>query len=54
MDKKLTKGIRIATVQASAARAPLEKSGHQLIVQLMNGTSTTNQPLIEVAKQLPL
>ena len=54
MNEKLTKCLGIASVHASAAPAPLEEGGHQLIVQLVNGTSTTNQPLIELAQQLQL
>jgi hypothetical protein len=52
MNEKLTKCLGIAAVHTSAAPAPLEEGGHQLIVQLVNGTSTTNQPLIELAQQL--
>src|SRR5262249_2020076 len=54
VSEKLTKCLGIAAVHASAARASLEKGGHQLSVQLVNGTSTTNQPLIELPKQPPL
>jgi hypothetical protein len=36
MDEKLTECVGIATVHESAARALLEKRGHQLLVQLGN------------------
>ena len=54
MREKLTKRMCIATVNASAARAPFEEGGYQLIVELVNDTSPTNQPVIEQPKQLQL
>jgi hypothetical protein len=44
----------VATVQTSATLATFDKRVDQRVVQLVNVTLTTNQPLVEMPEQLQL
>ena len=54
MREKLMDGRRVATRRASAPLATLEKRVDQRVVELVNVTSTTNEPLIEMSEELQL
>jgi hypothetical protein len=47
-NQKLMECGRVATVQASTALGAFDKRVDQLVIQLVNATSATNQPPIEI------
>jgi hypothetical protein len=51
MRKKLMECCRVATVQAATALGAVDERVDQLVIQLANATSVTNQPPIELPEE---